>query len=278
VTTEATRWLVASDLDLTLVFSRRSFRLPEGAAEPETVTVEIYEDEAASFMTARAFAGLATLAERAEFVPCTTRSLVQYRRIDLGLRPRYAVAANGGHLLVDGEPDPAWAATVAGRVDDCAPFDEVFALAQRFAEGGWCRTSRVADGLFAYLVAHTREGIPDLTEVTQQAEALGWEVSLQGRKVYFVPAPLTKQAAVAEIARRAGTERVAAAGDSLLDAPTLTAADVAVRPAHGELHERGWTVPHLRVTSAAGLLAGEEIVTLITALVAAPVPEPTSAR
>jgi hypothetical protein len=40
----------------------------------------------------------------------------------------------------------------------------------------------------------------------------------------------------------------------------LAGADEAIRPAHGELHEQGWTAPRIAVTSATGALAGEEIV------------------
>ncbi|MEO9221023.1 MAG: HAD family hydrolase, partial [Mycobacteriaceae bacterium] len=54
--------------------------------------------------------------------------------------------------------------------------------------------------------------------------------------------------------------RMFAAGDSLLDTDLLRAADAAIRPRHGELHDTGWTVPHLRVTRASGVRAGAEIV------------------
>jgi hypothetical protein len=255
-----------------LIFSRRSFRLPPDLAEPPVVAVETYQGEPAAFMTRPAHVLLAELAQRAVFVPCTTRTLGQYSRIDLGVRPRYAVAANGGHLLVDGVPDPGWASTVAARLAGCAPLAEVLALAEGLASD-WTRLVRVADDLFVYLVAHERDGIPDLTEVTNQAEAVGWTVSRQGRKIYFVPGPLTKQSALAEVARRAGTGRTVAAGDSLLDAPVLLAADVALRPAHGELHESSFAGPSLRVVSA-GIRGGEEILRAFAEVVAGGPPEP----
>ena len=89
----AARWLVACDLDQTLIFSRRSFRLPPGAAEPELVLVERLNGEPAAFMTATAFAGIAELARQAVLVPVTTRTLDQYRRVDVGVTPPFAVAA-----------------------------------------------------------------------------------------------------------------------------------------------------------------------------------------
>jgi hypothetical protein len=85
-------------------------------------------------------------------------------------------------------------------------------------------------------------------------------VSVQGRKLYCVPEPLTKSAAVEEVARRSGATVIAAAGDSLLDAGLLAAADLAIRPAHGELAAAGWSCDGLAVTSGVGVDAGEQIV------------------
>lgn len=87
----------------------------------------------------------------------------------------------------------------------------------------------------------------------------GWRTSLQGRKVYCLPTGLTKAAAAAEVARRAGAPTMLAAGDSLLDIELLEAADLSIRPAHGELHDTGWTSPATAVTAARGITAGQEI-------------------
>ena len=92
-------------------------------------------------------------------------------------------------------------------------------------------------------------------------------MSVQGRKLYCVPQPVTKNSAVAEVARRTGATRVIAAGDSLLDGPMLAEADIAFRPSHGELADIDFRRDHLRVTDARGILAGEEISRRIHALV-----------
>lgn len=264
VTNPATRWLVACDLDQTLIYSRRAFRLPPGTVEPPLRVVEVYDGAAASFVTATAAARLQQLATDFPVVPVTTRTVEQYRRIDLGPALPRAVVANGGTLLVDGEPDPAWAAGVARRLQAAgAPLPEVRVLAERMADPSWVRLLRVADGLFVYLVAHDRTLIPDLSGLEATLTGLGWTLSVQGRKVYLVPAALTKQAGVDEVVRRTGATAIAAAGDSLLDREMLLAADVAVRPAHGELHDAGWTAPHLTVTDAPGLFGGEQVVELL---------------
>lgn len=79
---------------------------------------------------------------------------------------------------------------------------------------------------------------------------------LQGRKIYAVPAPLTKSAAMHEVARRIGATRTLAAGDSLLDADLLLAADLGWRPGHGELADEGWRAPHVVALEERGGAAG----------------------
>ncbi len=230
------------------------------------MTVEHIDGQPAAFCTVRAAELIAELDAAATLVPVTTRTRTQYARVDLGVRPRYAIAANGGHLLVDGRPDADWAARVRGRIAaQACPLADVQVAADRLAADGWVRTSRVADDLFVYLVAYERAGVPDLSGLAAGLAADGWTLSVQGRKVYLVPAVLTKEAALAEVVRRVGDARVAAAGDSLLDRGMLAGADVAVRPAHGELHEGGWTQPNLRVTVGSGLLGGQEILEILGA-------------
>ncbi|WP_239347894.1 sucrose-6-phosphate hydrolase [Frankia sp. Cj3] len=258
------RWLVACDLDQTLVYSRRSFRLAPGGGEPALVTVEHIDGQPAAFCTVRAAKLIAWLAAAATLVPVTTRTRAQYERIDLGVRPKFAITTNGGQLLVDGCPDEDWAALVRARIDTQAgPLADVQAVAERLAADGWVRVSRVAEGLFVYLVAHERGAVPDLRGVAADLAADGWRLSVQGRKVYLLPAVLTKEAALVEVMRRAGAAALAAAGDSLLDRGMLAAAELAVRPAHGELHESGWTWPNLRITAAAGLLGGQELLEIL---------------
>lgn len=254
--------LIASDLDRTLIYSTPALGLIMPDAEaPRLLCVEVYENKPLSFMTEEAARLLTDLASRALFVPATTRTPEQYRRVSLpGPPPRYAVCANGGHLLVDGESDPGWSAAVRERLTECAPLDEVRAHMLRHAHPDWLLKERVADGLFAYLVVE-RALLPDtwVKELADWAGPRGWNVSLQGRKIYAVPRPLTKSAAVAEVARRTGTAYTYAAGDSLLDADLLHAADRGWRPAHGELAESGWDPPHVRAVPESGVAAGESI-------------------
>ncbi|WTL50912.1 HAD family hydrolase [Streptomyces sp. NBC_01497] len=235
--------------------------MPDAAA-PRLLCVEVYGGKPLSYLTETAAALLDAVARATVFVPTTTRTREQYARIHLPCPPpEFAICANGGHILVNGVSDPAWQARVTARLaEETAPLAEVSERLVASADPAWLLKGRVAEDLFAYAVVN-RTLLPGgwLEELTEWADGRGWTVSLQGRKVYVVPRPLTKSAALAEVARRAGADLTLAAGDSLLDADLLTAADRSWRPGHGELADAGWTAPGVTALGTAGVLAGEEI-------------------
>ena len=251
--------VVASDLDRTLIYSHSA----AGAAAPELVCVEVLDGRPQSFMTAAAHALLNDVGRAAVLVPTTTRTPDQYHRVELPGGPApFAVVSNGGHLLVDGVPDASWRSAVQARIAEAgATLAEVVEHVDAATDESWVRSRRIADDLFCYLVvelaAMPRSFVADWTGWCGER---GWVVSMQGRKIYALPAQLTKEAAIAEVVRRVGGTGLLAAGDGALDAGMLSMADDAIRPAHGELYETGWHAPHVRVTANIGVLAGEEIV------------------
>jgi hypothetical protein len=281
--------LVVCDLDRTLIYSERAagrtVRAP-GPGDAPLICVEMYQEAPQSFMTSRALSRLAELDAAAVLVPATTRTRAQLARIVLpGVRPRYAIAGNGGLLLIDGEPDPDWTARVrATLAGSSAPLETVWARITATCDPRWMLRMHRAEELFCFGIVD-RAAVPAeaLQGLTTWCSERGWELSLQGRKLYFVPSALTKSAAMAELAGRVGAGRVLAAGDSLLDAPMLLAADAGVRPGHGELADAGWTAPHVTALPARGVQAGEEIVDWLleqargTVRTATPSPTPTAA-
>ncbi|WP_433326006.1 HAD family hydrolase [Spirillospora sp. CA-294931] len=253
--------LVCSDLDRTLIYSVNSMDLSgPDEAMPRLLCVEFYQGAPLTYMTETAARGLEALADTTTFVPTTTRTPEQYARVHLLEKPpAYAICSNGGHILVDGVDDPEWAAAVRSRATG-AELAEVREHLTRIG-GDFVLKYRSASDLFAYTVVD-RAALPGgwVEDLTGWCAERGWRTSLQGRKVYCLPAGLTKAAAATEIAARTGAGTMLAAGDSLLDIELLDAADAAIRPAHGELHDTNWTSETTRVTTATGIAAGEEII------------------
>jgi len=254
--------LIAVDLDRTLIYSRAAAEVAGAWPDAQLLIVESTASGHQSFMTRTAARLLAGLAEEHVVVPVTTRTREQLARITLpGRRPRFAVAANGGALLVDGVLDPEWTALITERLTGVAPLDEALERLRTGLDPAAVLDVRVADALFCYAILDRAALSPAAVErLAAWAGPAGWVTSLQGRKLYLVPRPLTKSAAIAHVAERAGVSQVLAAGDSLLDRELLSFADLAVRPGHGELAAAGWCEPHVTALDAVGLAAGEQIV------------------
>lgn len=252
--------LVATDLDRTMIYSKGARTL--GADDRPTVCVEVHDGKRASFMTAAAAERLALIARDALVVPVTTRTIDQYRRVQLpGPPPRFAIAANGAALLIDGKADADWSRRVAASLAGIFPLDAVWEQLSHVCSTDFTIKLRNASGFFCYAVVHPHRlpgGFVD--DVTGWTAERGWRTSLQGRKLYLVPEQLTKSAALAEVRSRTSAQLVLAAGDSLLDVDLLLTADRAIHPRHGELHDQGWSAPRVRCTQASGIGAGEEIV------------------
>lgn len=255
--------VVASDLDRTLVFSRAAAPSSAGT-EPALVCVEYRQAEPLSFMTAASRRTLAAVEEEATFVPSTTRSLAQYQRIDLGIRPRFAIVANGGEILVAGEPDLAWRRRVRMTIGASAPLGQVWAHALAVAAlrgtPSWLHRHAVVDDLFFVWITDESAGATAFAlDLEGWLTSHGWHTSRQGRKLYFIPHGLSKGAAAREVVRRLGAERLVVAGDSPLDASLVHASDVAICPRGSTLARMDWGSRPVRETRRDGAAAGEEI-------------------
>lgn len=254
--------IFACDLDQTLIYSRNS--MGSAVDSEELVPVENYDGKEHSFVTRGVAANLRHLSERMYFVPATTRTLEQYRRvhgISEGLRPRYAVVSNGGKVLKDGVPDADWESRVRIALQDrCAPGDEVAERFNGLATGGLVLRGNYCDDLFhAFIVDRERLAEGFMAELETVMRGFGWNVSLQGRKLYLVPDPVSKGSAVRYVKELAGASFVFAAGDSLLDESMLAVAEEAMAPCHGELYRKYGKHEHIRFTASSGIRASEEI-------------------
>jgi len=254
--------IVATDLDGTVLYSLRAMGADPPAAT-DLLGIDIDGLRTYAYMTTLAADRWRRLTDAGVVVPATTRSVEQYLRLRLpGRPPRAAVVCNGARLLLDGETDPAWERSVRQTLATvAAPFAVVLRQATVWHTGRGFASLRTVEDFFVYLTATRRE--PWLETFAHEADswvaAHGWRASLQGHKLYLIPAALDKAAAVAELVTRLGGHRMVAGGDSRLDEQMLRAAHAAIRPAHGELHRAGFSVPHCRTTVARGAGAGDEI-------------------
>lgn len=215
------RTIFASDLDNTLLFSWKH------AVETD-VCVELLKGAPQGYLTQNAQGYLRRITAEMLFIPVTSRSIEQYRRIQFpeGCRPRYAVTTNGAILLADGEVDPLWLQESEEAVRPWREaLEETLAALQDQAMAKRCR---IVDGMYTFAACETAEDAQALWEAMEGRTALERQVS--GRKVYFFPPPVNKGSALERLRRRFPAERVLCAGDSEMDVPMLREADLAIVP------------------------------------------------
>lgn len=260
--------IFASDLDQTLIYSPKSFRLLAGQAMIAVSPIEMYEGRQISFMADQVIAKLQKIASHNLFVPVTTRTIEQYKRISLfhgNVVPTYSVVSNGGNVLINGAVDLAWQRQVRLNLDQqCLRAEGMLESFTEIHHESWAGPIRMADDLFYYCVVE-RDQVPlkELEDFSLWAEGQNWKVSLQGRKLYLVPQVVNKWTAVAYIRDLVQEKMVVAAGDSLLDLCMLEQADYGIAPCHGELWESYSSgrlpMDNVKFTKQAGILAAADI-------------------
>ncbi len=258
--------IFASDLDGTLIFSKKRFvDVPE---DTEIILVEKKEQEEISYMTRRSIDILVNVDRMVTFIPATTRTLEQYKRIAIfqeEIVPEFAITSNGGKILVKGEIDKQWEDYItAGMEKLSVPAEDTFKKLSEFMDDSWVLSYRLADELFWVFIVN-KENLPkdEMNSYIHWANENGWQVSIQGRKLYIVPEFINKWSALNYLNQRLACNIVISAGDSLLDYPLLKNSTRGYAPLNCELktyldNER-LTIPNLTFTQSSGIMAGEEI-------------------
>ena len=253
--------MFATDLDRTIVYSRKALEDLGPALNDQMYAVEKKDGLDMSFMTGKAFETLKSIAKDVLLVPVTTRTTRQFQRISIfqeQIPVKYAITFNGAEIIFEGKPLPDWRESISERLKkDCASHDELKDILQKdiFHVNGQLKS---AEGLFIYYLLEEKLNREQVNEFKRAASAYGWRVSYQGRKLYFMPNPISKGEAVSFIKDREGIDTLIGAGDSLLDEDFLVKCDHCFIPSHGELAENNASLSYIS-TERQGAYAGEEI-------------------
>ena len=195
--------LFASDLDNTLIHSFKKTKKGD-------VCVEYKDGKEVSFMPYEGHQLLKKIVTKCEFVPVTTRSLEQYRRIDLGIVPKYAIVDNGAILLIDGKVDKEWLAETEKLIEIKLP---------SIVENDLFTQIRHVDDFFIFLKSDNP------TEALIYLESFickqNFMICAIRNKVYVIPKKLNKGLAIDRLCKRLGKTFVISSGDSKLDISIL---------------------------------------------------------
>lgn len=261
--------LFASDLDRTLIYSKRS--MGQEVDEQEHLAVEWIDENAAAYMTKKGISLFRSLASKVIFVPITSRTTHQYHRVT-GLftpseKPKYAIVSNGAVILENGKPLEEWSNKIEKQLQqDCTSIEHVMPLLKPYVNKGFVSNIKKAESWFVYMIIDEKNfNGEDIEDLSQTFDKQGFTLSHQGRKIYLMPNCINKSTALQFVKERIGASTVIAAGDSLLDFDMVISADLGFFPSHGEVvRDKKLFPPHIIVTERTGVLAGEEILKEIT--------------
>ena len=122
--------VVFSDLDRSIIYSKRF--LGEDKSELE---IEIYKNENISYISKKTVELIKQIKEKIEFIPTTTRTIEQFKRIEFSkydIDFKYAITSNGGNILVDGEIDREYKSFINQKLKNSLHIDEVIKLLEEY--------------------------------------------------------------------------------------------------------------------------------------------------
>ena len=215
------RMVFASDLDNTLLFSRKY-------AMETDLCVERLNGMPQGYLTKDAPQYLERIMGHALFVPVTSRSVEQYRRIQFpaACRPGYAVTTNGAVLLIEGEIDRQWYQESCQAV---LPWrDALEQMLHQLQARPLAARCRLVDEMFVFAACDTPQDAMELYGLLQGTTQL--DLAVTGRKVYCFPPPISKGTVIPKLRRRFEADEIICAGDSSMDVPMLQQADISIVP------------------------------------------------
>lgn len=214
--------LFHSDLDNTLIYSYKH------DIGPDKKCVEIYQDKEISFMTTESFEILKRIQSKILFVPTTTRTIEQYRRIRFDIDiPKYALVCNGGILLKDGMIDLDWYQETLNIISDVREEVEKSIGLLEKDENRYLEI-RYIEQLFVF--TKTSEPTVTIEYLSSILDKNKVDIFNNGDKIYVIPKELNKGTGILRLKKKLSANKIIAAGDSEFDISMLKASDIGFCP------------------------------------------------
>lgn len=201
------------DLDNTLIFSHRH-------DVGEKMVVEYLDGKEQSYMQMHIYEMFCKTEKI--IVPLTSRTCVQYERIELPVFPQYALLDNGGILLINGEKDEAWISDTFNLVSE--DLEKMRCLQSELIQYGEIKWQ---DDLVIFLKLTNIEDSVVVKNIAEDNNLLFFE---HGNKRYICSKKMNKGMAIKRFRDRFNVEKAFMAGDSLVDADTAPFVDVLYLP------------------------------------------------
>lgn len=214
--------ILCTDLDNTIIYS---YRHDIGL---EKRNVEIYKGREISFITNKTHELLKKVQKEYLVVPTTTRTIEEYKKIDLEIGDiKYALTCNGGILLINGERDNDWYMESKRLINDSIA-DICMAIEYLREDKRRKFDLRFIEELFVF--TKCSNPIDVVNELKEKLNTNKVEVFNNREKVYVVPVNLSKGIAIKRLRKRLESDVIIAAGDSEFDISMVEEADKGIVP------------------------------------------------
>lgn len=246
-----------TDLDRTLIYSKKFTNGNE-----DEVCIEKYNGEDISFMTKSSIQTLKEILLKKQVIPCTTRSIEQFERIEFkkqGINFEWAIVCNGAYILHNGKRLKEWDDILLKELSKNENFENVRKEFEKYENiQGVIKVSGVYDLFFYLVVDKEKYNEESLKEFIGYLNKVGWDIHTSGRKVYFLPRTLKKENAVKFLSNYLNEKVFAALGDSSMDLNMIRISNKGYIPRDCYLAHKDIEVP-VFIPNNKGLKGIEEI-------------------
>lgn len=235
--------IFASDLDRTLVFSKRFLEELGDTVHHVSGTIVEQTKSGYGLMFTPMISFIEMIRPQVYFIPCTSRNVEQYKRLNLGVVPPYAVVENGCKVIrPDGRLSVEYAEYLKYELG-VNLIEETPIIYEKVVEAT-CMIGEVIDVRQvsnSYVLVQPEKREKDvLNRIVNALKDVSdeYNVCVDKWKIYITHKKITKATALKWVAKKLDEEIVVAAGDTTMDEPLLNAARYAIVPEHSTLREQ----------------------------------------
>lgn len=210
--------ILAFDLDSTIMHSRRNFAQTD-------ICIEHIKGEPRGFMKPTILSALQNVSRYARFVPVTSRSLDQYKRIEWGeVAVSEAYVDNGVRLIKQGD--------LRFVVDENEIINPYLCYLQKAINEISCiagiRKARIVDECYVVFLYDNWESVSEAFAKYNSASSL--RLFVDKKKIYLFPPKVEKRIAIEHLRNRYENSIIICAGDSMNDLSMMAVSDLAIVP------------------------------------------------
>ena len=197
--------IFATDLDRTIIHSSKFIDNTS-----HVKCIEILDDKEISYMSHLSIELINKIKNNPniQLIPITTRSCAQFKRVQPVQNFPYAVVANGGIILHNGEPLPEWEKhvdTICRRLEDQYP--NILKLLNQYKTHLTKEPVLIDDIFFFTKISDDKTTISYIDDtMTKELEGTEWTHTIQGIKLYIIPKEISKGNALRFLKEKLGED------------------------------------------------------------------------